>query len=50
MHALCKYITALTAFAVCARAGIPGYTQVNGVTGLLGSFSGYPVLTLLSTM
>ena len=46
MRALCKSITPLTAFAVCARAGIPGYTQVNGVTRLLGSSFGVPGLNL----
>ena len=46
MHALCKSITTLTAFAVCARAGIPGYTQVNGATRLLGSSFGVPGLSL----
>lgn len=46
MHAPCKSITALTAFAVCARAGILGYTQVNGVTRLLGSSFGIPGLNL----
>ena len=46
MHALFKSNVALTAFAVCARAGIPGYTQVNGVTRLLGSSFGVPGLNL----
>ena len=46
MHALFKSIAALTAFAVCARAGIPGHTRVNGVTRLLGSSFGVPGLNL----
>ena len=46
MHTLCKSIAALTVFAPCACAGIPGYTQVNGVTRLLGSSFGVPGLNL----
>ena len=46
MYALFKSIAALTAFTACARAGIPGYTQVNGATRLLGSSFGVPGLNL----
>ena len=46
MHTFFKSIVALTAFVACARAGIPGYTQVNGVTRLLGSSFGVPGLNV----
>ncbi len=43
---LVELFGSLTAFALFARAAIPGYTQVNGVTRLLGSSFGVPGLNL----